>query len=150
MMRHGRFRESDVFRHIFEVCCVDACAKAWWAAKASPLTRASSRPTPNRARGVPGADASVLQDTAASRAVREYLDALDATNPTVDDDDVDPPETRRNVSLTDPVASWTAAPGRPAFYAYSTNYLIDLEAGIIVDVEASPAHRSMEVESTRP
>jgi hypothetical protein len=32
---------------------------------------------------------------------------------------------------------------------YSTNYLIDLHAGIIVDVEATPANRSHEVESTR-
>ena len=36
-----------------------------------------------------------------------------------------------NVSLTDPAARWTAA-GGPAFFAYSTNYLIDLQAGIIV------------------
>jgi hypothetical protein len=91
----------------------------------------------------------VLQDTTASRAVREYLDALDENNPVRDEDDVDPPETRKNVSLTDPAASWTAAPGGPAFYAYSTNYLIDLDAGIIVDVEATPAHRTREVESTK-
>jgi len=35
------------------------------------------------------------------------------------------------------------------FYAYSTNYLIDTEAGIIMDVEATPANRSFEVASTR-
>ena len=55
----------------------------------------------------------------------------------------------KNISLTDPAARWTAAPGGPAFYAYSTNYLIDLDAGIIVDVEATPAHRTQEVESTK-
>ena len=49
------------------------------------------------------------------------------------------------VSLTNPAARWTAAPGGPAFYAYSTNYLIGLDAGIIVDVEATPAHRTQEV-----
>lgn len=103
----------------------------------------------NRTRGVPGAEAAVLQGTAASRAVREYLDALDETNPTDGDDDVEPPAPGKNVSLTDPAARWTAATGGPAFYAYSTNYLIDLDAGIIVDVEATPAHRTMEVESTK-
>jgi hypothetical protein len=81
--------------------------------------------------------------------VREYLDAFDEADPTGDDDDVDPSETRKNVALTDPAASWTAAPGGPAFDACSTNHLIDLEAGIIVDVEATPAHRGMEVESTK-
>ena len=63
-------------------------------------------------------------------AVREYLAALD-------------PDTSvpKNVSLTDPEARWTAAPGGPAFYAYSTNYLVDVEAGVIVDVEATTALR---------
>ncbi len=31
--------------------------------------------------------------------------------------------------MTDPAARWTAAPGCPAFYAYSTNYLIDVRVG---------------------
>jgi hypothetical protein len=51
--------------------------------------------------------------------------------------------------LTDPTARWTAAPGGPAFYAYSTNYLIDLDAGIIVDVQATPAHRTQEVDAAK-
>lgn len=53
------------------------------------------------------------------------------------------------ISLTDPCARWTAAPGGPAFFAYSTNYLVDVQAGIIVDVEATPAHRTQEVEATK-
>jgi hypothetical protein len=51
--------------------------------------------------------------------------------------------------LSDPASRYTAAPGGPAFFAYSTNYLIDLNAGIIMDVEATPAHRTLEVESTK-
>jgi len=39
--------------------------------------------------------------------------------------------------------------GGPAFYAYSTNYLIDVKAGVIVDVEATPAFRNDEVNSTK-
>lgn len=147
--RHGRFRQSDVFRHLFEGVLRRCMSEGLVGGEGFAIDASVVRADANRARGVPGAEASVLQDTAATRAVREYLDALDATNPTGDDDDADPPETRKNVSLTDPAASWTAAPGGPAFYAYSTNYLIDLEAGIIVDVEATPAHRSMEVESTK-
>ena len=56
--------------------------------------------------------------------------------------------TPRNRSLTDPAARWTAAPGGPAFYACSTNYLIDVHAGVIVDVEVTAAYRT--VESTPP
>ena len=53
------------------------------------------------------------------------------------------------ISLTDPSARWTAAHGGPAFFAYSTNYLIDVHAGVIVDVEATAANRTDEVESTK-
>jgi hypothetical protein len=54
-----------------------------------------------------------------------------------------------NISLTDPAARWTAAPGGPAFYAYSTNYLIDIHAGVIVDVEAAAAHLTEETDATK-
>ena len=37
----------------------------------------------------------------------------------------------------------------PAFYACSTNYLIDVQAGIIVDVEATPTLRTAEVKAIR-
>jgi hypothetical protein len=57
--------------------------------------------------------------------------------------------TPKNISLTDPAARWTAAPGGPAFYAYSTNYLIDVHAGVIVDVEATAAHRTEETSAAR-
>ena len=45
-------------------------------------------------------------------------------------------------------SSWTAAHG-PGVFAYCTNYLIDLDAGIIVDVEASAVSKSAEVEATK-
>jgi Transposase DDE domain len=56
---------------------------------------------------------------------------------------------RKNISITDPAAEWTCAPGGPAFFAYSTNYLVDVRAGVIVDVEATSAHRIKEVDATR-
>ena len=51
------------------------------------------------------------------RAVREYLQALDAS--------AAPEALPKSISLTDPMARWTAA-GGPAFFAYSTNYLVDV------------------------
>jgi hypothetical protein len=53
------------------------------------------------------------------------------------------------MSLTDPQARWTTAPGGPAYFDYSTNYLIDTDDGVNLDVEATPAHRTADVESTR-
>jgi len=75
-------------------------------------------------------------------AIREYLDGLEEDDTMA----VAPP---KKISHSDPQARWTAAPGGPAFYAYSTNYLVDTDAGIVVDVEATPAHRTLEVQSTR-
>jgi hypothetical protein len=74
-------------------------------------------------------------------AVREYLDRLDEENR--------PQLERKNVSMTDPAAEWTCAPGGPAFFAYSTNYLIDVHRAVIVDVEATTAYRTKEVDSTK-
>ncbi len=67
----------------------------------------------------------------------------------MEEDDTIAIATPKKVSHSDPQARWTAAPGGPAFYAYSTNYLIDTNAGIVVDVEATPAHRTLEVQSTK-
>jgi hypothetical protein len=39
--------------------------------------------------------------------------------------------------------------GRTGVYPYSTNYLIDVQAGIIVDIEATPTMRTAEVNATR-
>ncbi len=76
----------------------------------------------------------------ATRAVREYLAALDEQG--------EPGTVPASISPTDPAARWTAV-GGPAFYAYSTNYLVDVQAGIIVDVEATPTLRTDEVNSAR-
>jgi len=56
---------------------------------------------------------------------------------------------RKNISVTDPAAEWTCAPGGPAFFGYSTNYLVDVHYGVIVDVEATSAHRIQEGDATR-
>lgn len=141
--RHGRFRESNVFRHLFENvvqrCMIEGLVGGEGFAIDASVVKADA----SRARGVPGERAVGWKaDAASSRAVREYLTAIEEANPT----DMAPP---KSVSLTDPAARYTAAPGGPAFYAYSTNYLVDVEAGIIVDVEATPAFRTEEVNATR-
>jgi Transposase DDE domain len=43
----------------------------------------------------------------------------------------------------------TAAVGKPAFFGWSTNYLIDVKHSVIMDVAATPAVRSAEVDSTK-
>jgi len=139
--RHGRFRESGAFRHVFERvlqrCMTEGLVRGEGFATDASIIKADAQ----KQRGVPG-DESIDWGSPedATRPVREYLAALDETNtPTT------PPKA---ISLTDPASTWTAA-GGPAIYAYATNYLIDLKAGIIVDVEASPVNKAAEAKATR-
>lgn len=53
------------------------------------------------------------------------------------------------VSPSDPAAQWTGALKGPAFFAYADNYLIDVQFGVIVDVETSRAVRQPEVGAAR-
>jgi len=136
--RHGRFRDSDLLRRLFETVlrrCLDEglVGKENLAVDAS-LIKADA----NRQNGIEGEKG--LPPEAAGRAVDEYLAVLDdaafgaAT-------EVVP----RFISPADPAARWTSAHGGQAFFAYSTNYLIDTDNAIIVDVEATTAIRQAEV-----
>jgi transposase len=141
--RHGRFRDSEAFRHVFETVLQRCMSEGLVAGEGFAIDASVVKADAARARGIPGAsvDDRAFGPAQASRAVREYLEGIDAT---------DRPETmRKNISITDPAAEWTCAPGGPAFFAYSTNYLVDVRAGVIVDVEATSAHRTEEVEATR-
>jgi transposase len=141
MNRHGRFRDSEAFREVFENvlsrCMAEGLVRGEGFATDASIIKADAQ----RQRGVPGDQAIDWGDLdEATRPVREYIAALEETN--------DPDTPRKAVSLTDPAATWITR-GGPAFFAYSTNYLIDLKAGIIVDVEASAVNSAAEVEATR-
>lgn len=135
--RHGRFREAETLRFVFEKVlhsCIDAglVGGEGFAVDASVVKADASRQRHHEDD----------DDWGGGPGVREYLDSLEENDPVP----IAPP---KKVSHSDPQARWTAAPGGPAFYAYSTNYLVDTDAGIIVDVEATPAHRTLEVQSTK-
>jgi transposase len=150
--RHGRFRESDAFRHVFESVLRRCMSEGLVGGEGFAIDASVIKADANRARGVPGTEViDWNKGDGPTRAVREYLEAIEQNNPVSDgaSEPPDPPTAPKSISLTDPAARWTAAPGGPAFFAYSTNYLIDLQAGIIVDVEATPANRTQEVDSTK-
>ena len=139
--RHGRFRDNDTLRFVFEKVLARCLEEGLVGGEGFAVDASVVRADASRQRGVPGNEVKFDRTGSLARPVREYLEALDAA-----EEPMAPP---KNISLTDPAARWTAAPGGPAFYAYSTNYLIDVKAGVIVDVEATPAFRTDEVNSTR-
>ena len=140
--RHGRFRESDVFRHVFEGVVRRCMAEGLVRGEGFAIDASIVKADANRRRGVPSEQPIDWSDAAlGTRAVHEYLEGLEQEGQIG--------ATPKNISLTDPAARWTAAPGCPAFFAYSTNYLVDVHAGVIVDVEATSAHRTEETEATK-
>jgi transposase len=136
--RHGRFRDSDLLRRLFEAIlrrCIDEglVGGEGFAVDAS-LIKADA----NRQKGVEG-DKGLPSQTA-SRAVNEYIAVLDDAAFGAATEIVP-----KFISPADPAARWTGAHGGQAFFAYSTNYLIDVENAIIVDVEPTTAIRQAEV-----
>jgi len=144
--RHGRFRESDLLRHVFETtvarCMEERLVGGQGFAVDASLISAdvqkhnSSNPDDWAARDLDPHDAP--------RAVREYLDTLD--------DAAFGAATTANPKFTahaDPASQWTAARKGPAFFAYSTNYLIDTDHAIIVDVDASRSNKTAEIGAMR-
>jgi transposase len=139
--RNERFRDSDIFRRVFERV-VGACISAGlvggegFAVDASLIVADA-----NKQRSIPGsAWKKTCAAETATRAVREYLATLDDAAFGAASD-VRP----KFVSPSDPAAQWTGAMRGPAFFAYANNYLIDVKFGVIVDVEASRAIRQAEV-----
>jgi transposase len=136
--RHGRFRESDLLRRVFETVLRRCIREGLVGGEAFAVDASLIKADANRQNGVEGEKG--LPPEATGRAVKEYLAVLDdaafgaAT-------DVVP----KFVSPADPAARWTGAHGGQAFFAYSTNYLIDADNAIIVDVEATTAIRQAEV-----
>lgn len=143
--RNERFRESGIFRRVFERV-VGACIEAGLVGGEGFAVDASLiEADANRQRSVPGKEWSkAIDPEAASRAVKEYLATLnDAAFGAATA--VEP----KFVSPSDPAAQWTGALKGPAFFAYADNYLIDVRFGVIVDVEASRAIRQAEVGAAR-
>ena len=141
--RHGRFRDGDVFRLMFDRIvrqCMDAglVKGEGFAVDASVIEADASR-----FQRVEGSQIDWSEEQQARRAVREYITALESENtPT------NPERKPKALSPSDPSAAWTSRGRNKVMFGYSLNYLIDMENAVIVDVEASPTRISKEVEAT--
>lgn len=144
--RHGRFRDSDLLRHVFETvvarCISEGLVSGQRLAVDASLIEADTNRQNSTSKEEWETDKINPED--APRAVREYLDTLDdaafgAATP------VQPKFT----SHSDPASQWTAARKGPAYFAYSANYMIDTDNAVILDVEATRSVRQAEVGAAR-
>src|SRR5215218_7287038 len=113
--RHGRFRDCDLLRKLFETVVRRCMAEGLVDGTAFAV------------------DASLIAADTLDEA------AWGAASETVP----------KFISRSDPAAQWTGAHKGHAFFAYADNYLIDLKAAVIVDVEATRAIRQAEVGAAR-
>jgi transposase len=136
--RHGRFRQSDLLRRLFETILRRFIKEGLVGGEGFAVDASLIKAEANRQKGIEGEKG--LPPEVSGRAIQEYLAVLDdaafgaATE-----------VTPKFISPVDPAARWTGAHGGQAFFAYSTNYLIDVDHAIIVDVEATTAIRQAEV-----
>src|ERR1700686_4920155 len=139
--RNERFRDSDIFRQVFERVVAACIAAGLVGGEGFAVDASLIQADANKQRSIAGQDWRRDRDPArSSRAVKEYLATLDDTAWGAASDVV-----LKFVSPSDPAAQWTGAHKGPAFFAYSDNYLIDVKFGVIVDVEASRSIRQAEV-----
>ena len=142
--RHGRFRDSDILRQIFEAvvrACMDGglVKGEGFAVDASVMEANASR-----YHGKAPEEIAWAEPERQTRAVKEYLAGLDVDaqpNP-----DRKPPKV---ISPSDPCSAWTAKANKRVQFGYGLNYLIDIENAVIVDVEPTPARTYDEVASTK-
>src|SRR5580700_8033595 len=141
--RHGRFRDSDLFRQVFEAV-VRACMDAGlvkgeaFAVDASVMEADASR---YHAKAPDEIDWSLPERQ--TRAVAEFLGALDDEDPDADR------KLPKAISPVDPCSAWTAKANKRVQFGYGLNYLIDIKHAVIVDVEATPARTYDEVAATK-
>ena len=140
---HGRFRDSDLFRQVFEAV-VRACMDAGlvkgeaFAVDASVIEADASR---YHGKAPDEIDWSVPERQ--TRAVAEFLGAVDDEDPDADR------RVPKVISPVDPCSAWTAKANKRVQFGYGLNYLIDIEYAVIVDVEATPARTYDEVAATK-
>jgi transposase len=107
--RHGRFRESDLLRRLFETVLRRCIEEGFVGGEGFAVDGSLIKADASRQKGIEGARG--LPPEAASRAVEEYLAVLDdaafgaATEV--------PP---KFISPADPAARWTGAHGGQAFF----------------------------------
>ena len=142
--RLHRFRESDVFRHIFERVVAACMAAGLVKGEGFAVDASVMEANASRYHGKAPDEMVWAEPERQTRAIKEYLAALAAEaepNP-----DRKPPKV---ISPSDPCSAWTAKANKRVQFGYGLNYLIDVENAVIVDVEATPARTYDEVAATK-
>jgi transposase len=140
--RHGRFRDSDILRTVFEDVVCGCMAAGLVGGEGFAVDASVIEANASRFQRVEGSEVDWTPEQRARRPVSEYLVALESENPPIN-----PAQKPKAMSPTDPSAAWTTRGRHKVMFGYSLNYLIDMENAVILDVEATPTRISKEVDA---
>lgn len=140
--RYGRFRDSGIFRHLFEKVLQRCIDEGLVGGEGFGVDASLIPANANQTRGIDGKEG--LPPELTSQAIDEYLETLDdaafgAATKVVP----------KYISPVDPGARWTGADGGAAYFAYSANYMVDLDNAVVVDVEPTVPIRPAETLAAR-
>ena len=141
--RHGRFRHSDIFRHVFEAVVRASMDAGLVKGEGFAVDASVMEANASRYHGLAPDEIDWSKPERQTRAAAEFLSGLD---------DEDPDDSRKRpklISPVDPCSAWTAKANKRVQFGYGLNYLIDIENAVIVDVEATPARTYDEVAATK-
>jgi IS5 family transposase len=141
--RHGRFRDSDILRKVFEKVVRECMAAGLVKGEGFAVDASVIEADASRFKRIEGSEIDWTDEERARRPIREYLAALDGKDRTSN-----PDRAPKALSPIDPAAAWTTRGRHKVMFGYSLNYLIDMEHAVIVDVAATPTRISMEVDAT--
>src|SRR3984957_20261811 len=149
--RLGRFRDSEILRHVFERVVATCMAAGLVKGEGFAVDASVMEANASRYHGKAPDELDWTDAQRQKRAVAEYLAGLEAEaqvqqggdscgggsggTPTTAPDRKPP----KVISPSDPSSAWTAKANKRVQFGYGLNYLIDVEHAIIVDVEATPA-----------
>ena len=147
--RLGRFRESEILRHIFERVVTTCMAAGLVKGEGFAVDASVMEANASRYHGKAPGELDWTDAQRQKRAVAEYLAGLEAEAPAQDAGDsrdggsdgtpTAKPDRKQPkvISPSDPSSAWTAKANKRVQFGYGLNYLIDVEHAIIVDVEAT-------------
>ncbi len=141
--RHGRFRESDILRTVFEEVVCSSMKAGLVGGEGFAVDASVIEADASRFQRIEGAEVDWTSEQRASRPVQEYLGALQSENPPLT-----PKQKPKAMSPSDPCAAWTTRGRNKVMFSYSLTYLIDMENAVILDVEATPTRLTKEVDAT--
>jgi transposase len=137
--RHGRFKESDLFRHLFEDVVELAINNNLVSADGFAVDASLIKADTCYENCITKEELKQVDHNELPKIVQQFLETLDIEAGLA---------FPKKISLSDPESRWAANREGAAYFSYSANYLVDTQTNIIVDAQATPTTRRHEVEST--